>query len=147
MVCTEGFDAPETSFVVMGRPTKSHALYRQCLGRATHPLPGVVDDPALQDDPAARRAAIARSGKPGATVLDFVGNAERFRGHLSDAVRASAAETLAGEGGAVPVEDALRRALAEKRLLDLLGDIDALKEEEEARRRHVVAEASYRKHG
>lgn len=39
----EGFDAPATACVVMGRPTNSAALYCQVLGRATRPLPGVVD--------------------------------------------------------------------------------------------------------
>lgn len=39
----EGFDAPATARVVMGRPTSSVALYCQILGRATRPLPGVVD--------------------------------------------------------------------------------------------------------
>lgn len=39
----EGFDAPHTACVVMGRPTNSLALYCQILGRATRPLEGVVD--------------------------------------------------------------------------------------------------------
>ncbi|MDP2661269.1 MAG: DEAD/DEAH box helicase [Dehalococcoidia bacterium] len=35
MVLTEGFDAPETSCILMARPTKSSLLYTQMLGRGT----------------------------------------------------------------------------------------------------------------
>jgi len=34
-VLTEGFDAPETSCILMLRPTKSWGLYAQCIGRGT----------------------------------------------------------------------------------------------------------------
>lgn len=39
MVLTEGFDAPETSCLIMARPTKSQLLYTQMIGRGTriHP--------------------------------------------------------------------------------------------------------------
>lgn len=40
MVLTEGFDAPETSCIVMCRPTKSQLLYTQMLGRGTRVAPG-----------------------------------------------------------------------------------------------------------
>lgn len=40
MVLTEGFDAPQTSCIVMCRPTKSQLLYTQMLGRGTRPAPG-----------------------------------------------------------------------------------------------------------
>lgn len=70
-VLTEGFDAPNCSAVVMGRPTKSLSLYTQMLGRGLRPLPGVVDGvPDAQD----RRLAILTSAKPNCLVLDFVGN-------------------------------------------------------------------------
>ena len=39
-VLTEGFDAPETSCVVMLRPTKSWSLYTQMVGRGTRIAPG-----------------------------------------------------------------------------------------------------------
>lgn len=35
MVLTEGFDAPETSCIIMARPTRSSLLYTQMLGRGT----------------------------------------------------------------------------------------------------------------
>lgn len=56
-VLTEGFDAPRTACVAMARPTKSRALYQQCLGRGTRIAPG----------------------KDGLLVLDFVGNGSRHR--------------------------------------------------------------------
>lgn len=37
---TEGFDAPETDAVVIGRPTKSRSLYSQMVGRGTRLFPG-----------------------------------------------------------------------------------------------------------
>lgn len=40
MVLTEGFDAPETSCIIMARPTKSSLLYTQMLGRGTRLSPG-----------------------------------------------------------------------------------------------------------
>lgn len=72
-VLTEGFDAPECSAIVMGRPTKSLSLYTQMLGRGLRPLPGLVDGVA---DPFERRMAILTSTKPNCLVLDFVGNSE-----------------------------------------------------------------------
>lgn len=35
MVLTEGFDAPETSCIIMARPTKSQLMYTQMIGRGT----------------------------------------------------------------------------------------------------------------
>lgn len=72
-VLTEGFDAPNCSAVVMGRPTKSLGLYTQMLGRGLRPLPGLVDGVPDEFD---RRMAILTSGKPNCLVLDFVGNSE-----------------------------------------------------------------------
>lgn len=69
-VLTEGFDAPATSCVAMVRPTKSRALYAQCVGRGTRTLPGVVDGIA---DASGRRAAILASDKPDMLLLDFTG--------------------------------------------------------------------------
>lgn len=38
-VCTEGFDDPAIDCVVMARPTRSRALYRQCVGRGLRRRP------------------------------------------------------------------------------------------------------------
>jgi len=70
MVFTEGFDAPSTAVIANCRPTKSESLYLQIIGRATRPLPGVVDGPETAE---ARRQAIEDSEKTHCLVLDFVG--------------------------------------------------------------------------
>lgn len=42
-VLTEGYDAPQTSCILMARPTKSRALYVQCVGRGTRLAPQKTD--------------------------------------------------------------------------------------------------------
>ena len=39
-VLTEGYDNPATSCIIMARPTKSQALFIQCIGRGTRLYPG-----------------------------------------------------------------------------------------------------------
>lgn len=75
-VLTEGFDDPGVEVIIMARPTKSRALYAQMIGRATRPLPGIVDGPETAEE---RCAAIAASPKPCCLVVDFVGNAGRHK--------------------------------------------------------------------
>ncbi len=92
---TEGWDAPHTACVAVGRPTKSHALYAQMVGRGLRPslgkedclvidlarsgsdcdlvlasLPGILGGP-----PEAEKAVAA--AKPGETV-DALATCERF---------------------------------------------------------------------
>jgi superfamily II DNA or RNA helicase len=43
MVLTEGWDQPETSCLILARPTKSLGLYRQMVGRVLRPAPGKTD--------------------------------------------------------------------------------------------------------
>lgn len=47
-VLTEGFDAPETDCIIMARPTKSQALYLQCIGRGSRNAPGKKECTVLQ---------------------------------------------------------------------------------------------------
>lgn len=42
-VLTEGYDAPQTSCIIMARPTQSRALYVQSIGRGTRLAPGKRD--------------------------------------------------------------------------------------------------------
>lgn len=42
-VLTEGFDAPQTSALLMARPTRSQVLYTQIVGRGLRPYPGKHD--------------------------------------------------------------------------------------------------------
>jgi superfamily II DNA or RNA helicase len=136
----EGFDAPNTSAIIMGRPTKSLALYMQVLGRGTRPLPGIVDG---IEDASARRQAIAMSAKPHMNVIDFAGNAGRHKiiqaadvlgGKHEPPVRQYAKETMEKEGRSVDLEEALARAKDE---LALLAEEDSL-------RQKIVAKASYK---
>lgn len=115
MVATEGWDCPPAKWCVMARPTKSRALYTQCVGRVTRPLPGVVDGPASASE---RKASIAASGKPACTILDFAGNTGRhdvctpvdvLGGSYSDA-EIKQAKRKSSEGDRVSVTDALANA-------------------------------------
>lgn len=133
----EGFDAPATSAIVMGRPTKSLGLYMQILGRGTRPLPGVVDG---VDEPEQRRNAIALSAKPNMLVIDYAGNAGKHKiiqaadvlgGKYEPPVRDYAKQTMEQEGGQADIENALKRAEAEMALL----------EEEESRRKKIKADS------
>ncbi|EDY19025.1 type III restriction protein res subunit [Chthoniobacter flavus Ellin428] len=142
-VATEGFDAPGVEVIVMGRPTKSRALYAQMAGRATRPLPGVVDGPAT---PAERRAAIAASAKKACLLVDFVGNSGRHK-------LMTATDILGGDYSE-EVKDlallALHKAKAPRNVCDVLAEKEQLvaqrkeeaerrrREEEERRRRLVV---------
>jgi superfamily II DNA or RNA helicase len=128
-ICTEDFDAPKTAFVIMGRPTKSPLVYTQMLGRATRPLPGVVDGLATAEE---RKDAIAASTKPFATVLDFVGNSSQHQvitatdilGGTYDVDIRNAADRIIGARASANVRDALVKAQA-----------SMLLEAEEAKRR------------
>lgn len=135
---TEGFDAPATAIIVMGRPTKSKLVYMQMLGRCTRTLPGVVDG---IETPDGRKDAIAASPKPWATVLDFVG-ANRCRaitatdilgGNYDVDLRAVANEIMGARSG--NVRDAIAKARAAM----------FLEREERTRARKVVesVEVSY----
>lgn len=140
----EGFDAPNTAAVVMGRPTKSLALYTQVLGRGTRPLPGIVDGVAMPD---ARREAIAESGKPSMLVLDFVGNSGRHK-------IVSAADMLGGKY-AEPVRQYARQIATDREAdavpQDVAADLEQASDElavlemwKEMRRREMVrARAEY----
>jgi superfamily II DNA or RNA helicase len=67
-VCATGFDAPRTDTLILGRPTRSRAFWLQCVGRATRPLPGVVDVAGLTKEKRIER--IAQSDKPFFTIVD-----------------------------------------------------------------------------
>ena len=128
---TEGFDDPGVELIVMARPTKSRSLYAQMAGRATRPLPGIVDGLNTDDE---RKAAIAASAKPCALIMDFVGNAGRHKlmtsadilgGNSSDEAIARALERVQREGGAMRMdklldeeEEKLKAEKEERRLAD-----------------------------
>ena len=68
VVVSVGFDYPPTETLILGRPTKSRSFWRQCVGRATRPLTGIVDFP--DSTVASRIAAIAASPKPNFRLID-----------------------------------------------------------------------------
>lgn len=78
-ILTEGFDAPPTSLIVLGRPTKSRSLIVQKIGRGLRSLPGVIDQFPDREAAERRRSAILASAKPDCVVLDFVGNAGKHK--------------------------------------------------------------------
>lgn len=143
-VATEGFDQHDIEVVVMGRPTKSRALYAQMVGRGTRPLAGIVD---RFGEPDQRRLAIADSDKPHCLVLDFVGNSGRHKlvstadilgGNYADEVVDRAREQVEKAGGDADMAEALRKAEA------------VLKEEERRRteeaRKHLKFAPKYSRH-
>lgn len=101
----EGFDAPNTSAIVMGRPTLSRALYAQGIGRGLR----IADD------------------KRDCIVLDFVGNSGRHSlihsFHIVDPDAddrvAERAETIAEGDPELSTEDALQMAFEQ------IGEEDA----------------------
>ncbi len=148
---TEGFDSPACSNVVMGRPTKSISLFTQMLGRGTRPLEGVVDG---RPDAGARKAAIAASGKPHCTVMDFCGNTRHrpascvdvLGGDYDVEVRALAAE-MAKDGVKADTTDLLEKARIAKILGDLRAFDDAMakaeKKAEDARKKILAKDVKY----
>jgi superfamily II DNA or RNA helicase len=135
----EGFDCPNTSLVVMGRPTKSLGLYTQVLGRGTRPLPGTVDGIETAE---ARRLSIAQSAKPNMVVLDFAGNAGRHK-------IITATDILGGKFTA-PARQYAREAAEEsdtpRPVQELLEEgelVSAYRLERDERLRRIRAQAQY----
>jgi type I site-specific restriction endonuclease len=127
--------------IIMGRPTKSRSLYAQMCGRAIRPLDGLVD--AAPDSPEARRSAIAASGKPCCTVVDFCGNAGRHKlmtsadilgGKVSDEAIERAVKKAKEAGGAVDMAQSLE---------DEEKAIQLEKMKEAARRAKLTAKAKF----
>lgn len=145
-VLTEGFDDPGVECIAMARPTKSRSLYAQMAGRATRPLPGVVDGHE-RDTPEQRCAAILASRKPSCLIIDFVGNAGRHKlmttadilgGNVSDEVSARAAKMARESGVPVRMDTALEMAEEE-----IKAEQEKRKQLEEARRARLLAKAKY----
>lgn len=124
-VLTEGFDAPRTGCIAMARPTKSRALYTQCVGRGTRLFPDKTD----------------------CLVLDFVGNSGKHTlvtpldilagGPIPEDVR-KVAEKKAAAG--MPSEEALKQA--EREAIARAEKAEA----ERARKAKIAAEVSHRAH-
>lgn len=143
-VLTEGFDDPGVEVIIMGRPTKSRSLYSQMVGRATRPLPGIVDGP---DTPEDRRDAVALSAKPSCLVVDFVGNSGKHKlitsadilgGNVSEEAIERAVAKVKKEGKSVCMSE----ALAEEEEL-IKKEREQRRLAEEARRARLTVSAKY----
>ena len=132
-VTTEGFDEPTIQCIVMGRPTESRGLFAQMAGRATRPLPGIVDGVDTAD---ARKALISLSGKPYMEIVDFVGNSGRHK-------LIHAADILGGKYSDEIVELANRNAERQDKPVDIASEL-AQAEREIDRRRREREEAATR---
>ena len=114
-IATEGYDDPAISCVVMGRPTKSRALYAQMAGRGTRIMPGKSD----------------------LLILDFVGNAGRH-------ALVTAHNILAGRHPEDVVERA-KRIAKKKPGMDVKQALDEAEAELAAEKRRAVrAKVNYR---
>lgn len=145
---TEGFDCPGVECIIMGRPTKSRSLFAQMAGRATRPLPGIVDGLSGSDE---RKTAIAASAKTSCLLVDFVGNSGRHKlitaldllgGKYPDEVRALAHELIEQDGGNRDTMEALEEAeeaIKQKRRKE---EEEAIRVEEE-RKKRIKAKAAY----
>ncbi len=152
---TEGFDVPNVSVVAMGRPTKSLVIYTQKIGRATRPMAGLVDQ---YDTPEERRAAIAASGKPFCTVLDFVGNSGRHKlvstadvlaGDMPEDLRDEAVYMMQVSGETAQIRERIHRRREEReaereRVRQAIEEQRRKAREEQERRAHIAAQVQYK---
>lgn len=144
-VLTEGFDDPGVEVIIMGRPTKSRALYSQMVGRSTRPIPGIVDGLSTPDE---RKAAIASSPKKDCLVVDFVGNSGKHKlmtsadvlsGNVSDEAIEIAVKKIKESGKAVCMSLALDEAQAE-----IVKRKEEARIQEEARRSKLIAKVQFK---
>lgn len=141
-VLTTGWDFPGLEHIVMARPTKSHPLYTQILGRGTRPLPGTIDFEGSTAE--SRRAAIAASEKPSFKLTDLYDNAMEHK-------LVSAVDVLGGKMGLEAVERVRESMLEGKRCVDLEQALEearqkiAEEEAEKAERRRREREAAERR--
>jgi superfamily II DNA or RNA helicase len=151
---TEGFDVPGVEIVAMARPTGSLSLYMQMLGRGTRPLPGLVDKYPTAEK---RTEAIANSRKSHMLVLDFVGNASKYKlistmdvlaGDMPDELIELVKRDMVKTGKSADVREAawekkqeLDKADEERR--ERIAKREAQLREEQRKRAEIRAEVTY----
>lgn len=144
-VFTEGFDAPNAAVIAVARPTKSRALYTQMIGRATRPDLAAIDG---KETPIERRTAIEVSGKPCATVLDFVGNSGKHKlistaDILGDAfpedLRASVIALMRRNAATSDIREELAAEQARREQMAKLKAEEERRKKEEAQRKYLEA--------
>lgn len=129
-VVAVGFDYPPTATLILARPTRSRSFWLQCVGRATRPLPGVVDGEGLLTA-ADRIAAIARSDKPHFKIVDCTA------GTLNHTVITSVDMFCTSQDEEVKAK--VRQAAEEHPLSQ--AELDALAAEEAAKKAEKIASA------
>jgi len=136
-ITIEGFDAPPTACIAMGRPTLSRSKYEQMLGRGMRTLGGISD---AYEDPIERVKAVLASAKPNLLVIDFVGNSGRHK-------LVNAYDILGGDWDDEVPELAMRDAIAEHPDITVREAIEqAAKKANDLREAQAAAEAERRKH-
>jgi superfamily II DNA or RNA helicase len=156
---TTGFDEPDVELVVIGRPTKSRALYAQMVGRGTRPASSIAHALGRLPAPADRRRMIAESPKPAIRVLDVTCNSRKHKlvtpFHLlaegvEQTVLDRAAEIARDEDADVldAVEKAKQRLDEEEKerkrvVAEKAREREVAKLEEERRRQKIVGAATY----
>jgi superfamily II DNA or RNA helicase len=136
-VLLEGYDCEQIRVVAMARPTKSRALYAQCIGRGTRPLVPPTEETAEE-----RRAAIASSTKPSLLILDYAGNSGRHK-------LVTTADILGGNYEDDVVERAVARVREKGGSVDMRAEMEAVvrddrrRKEEEERRAQVRAQVEF----
>lgn len=145
-VFTEGFDDSGVEIISMARPTKSRSLYAQMAGRSTRPHESIAHRLNECPNAALRRAMIARSCKPSALIIDFVGNSGKHKlvttadilgGNVSDEVIAAAVAAARKSGKRVRMDKSIEeeeKRLEEQKKREL---------EEQARKAKLVANAKF----
>lgn len=149
-VMTHGYDNPLVECIFMARPTKSHSLVEQMIGRGTRALPGVVDGED-KDTPEKRMTAIKASAKPFVRIVDFVGICGKHKivttldvlgGRVSSEAVAKARKQAVEEGKPMRVTKLLDQAevalMTEKQ-----AKLEKLRMADAARRNHLVARVDY----
>lgn len=142
-VLTEGYDSPGVECIIQARPTKSRCLFSQMVGRATRPLPGIVDGLETAEE---RKQSILHSAKPNCLVVDFVGNSGRHK-------LITTADILGGKFSDEEIELAEKNAREKNAAVDMADELENAREEieeskrkEAARKARLVATATFRIH-
>ena len=143
-VLGEGFDDPGVEVIVQAKATKSLLVYQQQIGRATRPLPGIIDG---LSDAQARKQAIAASAKKSCLIVDFVGVSGKHK-------LISTIDVLGGKTSDEMLEKARAKAaqllpfstvgLLEKTAEEIAKAIAERKRRIEAEKRKIVGVSEYK---
>lgn len=141
---TLGWDCPAVEKIYIARPTQSYDLYGQIFGRATRPLPGVVDG---LKDANERRDAIANSAKPHFEVFDLcdasrhnrlITAADFLHPGMDKKLQRRVRDKQEAVGGTLDIDSIIeaerKRLAAEQRAIDML---------EMSKRRGVVGDGQF----